>query len=141
MYRSNLSFPTLRFKKTSGEIKTAILARVKVLQERQEKLRTEVGEICKRWDLPPAEVYDAGDDEDAINTYSTKMSSNIDNGRQMNKGIVLQLQNDTRRLRDLGREHADRIKTLEELNRVSMNLGVDSREFDLTFDELATLGF
>lgn len=142
MYRPHLSFPTLRFKKTSGEIKTSILVRVKTLQERQEALRKEVSEICSRWDLPADEVYAAGNDEEAIATYSTKMSNSLEApGRQMTKGIVLKLQEDTRKLRELGREHATRIETLQELERVRANIGDDSRVFDLTFEELANLGF
>lgn len=144
MHHSSLRFNSLRFKKTGKQIAEALAARVLVLKGKQEKLREEVELICKRRELDAAEVYAAGSNEAAISTYSNKMSSNFESivRATIPKSVIEALQSDIDRLQTLGRKHAQRTDVLTDLERVRKNVAEDpSREHDLAFDELATLGF
>ena len=147
MHYSQLSLPSLRFLKTVAEIQVALQNRMTHLAERQTTLRNEVSEICSRWELPPEEVYAAGNDEQAVNAYTAKISNSLasDNSlvpaRQLNRGLIERMTADTNRLAVLGRKHATRVAVLADLDRIARNLGDSGRQFDLSFTELATLGF
>lgn len=137
-HQNLLSVPTLRFAKTANQIREALLKRIDKQTEKQMKLRMEVEEICKRRELDAEEVYAAGNNEAAIATYSTKMSSSY---TQAPRSIIEALQKDIERLSELGRQHASRVNGIAELQRVADNFEDGARVFDLTYSELATLGF
>lgn len=133
----NNPFENLRFKKDGGAIKSAIEKRrdavLKVLGEDQNR----IAEICKRRQMDVEEVLAAGDDEEAVNTYTAKAFSNV----PARSNIVIQeLQNDLNLVRTLVRGTQNLIALKEKLETISNNVERE-RSFDLSFEELRALGF
>lgn len=137
---SKLLLPTLRFKKTAAQISASVTTLINDLRKQQAEASEAIMEICKRRDISPDEVYTAGDDEEAINTYSNRtLSSNAT--PHTHRAILDALQKDLDKLRDLGRAHARYNDAITHLERVAVNFEAPTREFDLTLDELQQLGF
>lgn len=135
---NQLTLPSLRFLKTSKQIQLALAGRIAESETKRQALRSQIEAICKVREIPPEEIYEAGDDEEAISTYSMKMSGSY---KQAPRSIVEALQADIETLARLGREHAKRLNGIAELSRVAVNFENPDRTFDLSYLELATLGF
>ena len=144
MHYAQLSFPTLRFSKTAGEIKAALKDRITKVEAKREVAEKEIADLCTKWELSPDEVYSAGADEAAISTYSGKMAGTMavmTHGKKPNMTLLQQAQAEMDRIPELGRERARLILVVEDMNRVVNNLTDNSRIFDLPYAELASLGF
>lgn len=126
------------FKKTGSDIKQSIDGVVKLLEEKISSAKTSIEEICKRRELDPSEVIEAGTDENAVQTYSTKAETSM--GRQSSNNVIRELQNDLFSLR----RHAATIESLkndiDSLQRTQKNIEPE-REFDLSYQELVEFGF
>lgn len=131
------SFPSLTFKKTGEEIRSAISARIGKNGDLTAAASRTIGEICKRREVKVEDVIDddPGLREQKLSTYAENAS-----GRLAAKTALEALQADIEQLRReswvidrVRRENAD-------LARVHNNIETD-RRFDLTFFELESLGF
>lgn len=128
----------LLFKKTGLDIKESINGVVKLLEEKAEKAKTSIEEICKKRELDPKEVIEAGTDENAVRTYSTKAETSLGGGRA--NSLIRELQDDLFALR----QHAAAIESykndIDSLRRTQKNIE-PGREFDLSYQELVEFGF
>lgn len=126
------------FKKTGLEIKQSIEEVVKLLEEKSAKAKTDIEEICKRRELDPNEVIEAGTNENAVQTYSTKAETSMGGGRT--NSLIRELQNDLFALR----QHAAAIESykndIDSLRRTQKNIEPE-RAFDLSYQELVEFGF
>ena len=78
----------LKFNKTGKEIKIALEARKAELTKEDEDIVKEIEEIAKRRELDPAEVIKAADNEQLIESYSTKaLNAVVGSARHMPGGI------------------------------------------------------
>lgn len=132
----NMSCESLHFKKQGGEIREAIKLRSSKLAVEAEGLQKAIGVLCKARDLDMVEVLAAGDDEQAVGTYSNKAFNNAPKTNLVLKALQEDLNTIRRQVRELQVVKG----TNEALQLVADNIEV-GRDFDLTFDELRTLGF
>lgn len=129
---------SILFKKTGMEIKQSIEGVVKLLEGKSVLAKASIEEICKRRELDPLEVIEAGTDANAVQTYSTKAETSM--GRQSSNGLIRELQNDLFALR----QHAAAIESykndIDSLRRTQKNIEPE-RAFDLSYQELVEFGF
>ena len=136
--RQNQYGTSLHFKKKGADIKETINNVTKNFMECIEKNKAEIATICKRREIDPKEVIDAGSDENAVQTYSTKMEAGLGNNKT--NSLIRELQDDITTLK----VNASNIESFEQdiasLERIQKNIE-PAREFDLSYNELVEFGF
>lgn len=140
---TDMHFENIKFTKTGQEIVTSLNKKIEGLQKRGEEFQKKIGEVCKARELDPAEVIEAGEDQEKVASYSNKMSNSVGAGSYQNvpKSIIESLQADINNLRVWGSKMA-RIKTeVTDCERVKNNINGSGVKFELSYDELVTLGF
>jgi len=128
----------LKFIKTGEQISKSIEGVVTKLITRSEEAKVSVQEICKRRELDPKEVIEAGTDETAVGTYSMKAETSM--GKNTSNTLIRELQEDLTHLRRYGMVIESYKQDVENLQRIQKNIE-PKREFDLSFDELTNFGF
>lgn len=132
------SFNTeVTFQKTGKEIKESINGVVAKLMTRTEKVKADIADICKKRELDPKEVIEAGSDEMAVETYSNKATNSLP---QKSNALIRELQEDLQNLRRFGLMVESYTGDVESLQRIQKNIQ-DDRPFDLNFQELTNFGF
>lgn len=131
-----LRVPNLKFEKSGDEIRMAIDSRITELTNDNANDVEEVKKIAKDRGVETEEVLAAGDDESLVQAYSTKAMNNAPRAST----LVRQLEEDLMKMRRYAANVATRNVMLGELARVKKNIQ-STRKFDLSFDEICTLGF
>lgn len=140
----------LKFNKTGKEIKIALEARKAELTKEDEDIVKEIEEIAKRRELDPAEVIKAADNEQLIESYSTKaLNAVVGSARHMPGGnmafnvpktFVEALQMDVERLKELGRSHGRVWRQLRHIDIIQKHVEPE-KSFELSYQVLLLLGF
>lgn len=128
----------LKFIKTGEQISKSIESVVTKLITRSEEAKAAIADICKRREIDPKEVIDAGADEVAISNYSSKAETSM--GKNTSNTLIRELQEDLTHLRRYGMVIESYRQDVENLQRIQKNIE-SKREFDLSFDELTNFGF
>ena len=128
----------VKFSKKGQDIGKSIDGVVAKLITRSEEAKASIADICKRREIDPKEVIEAGSDEVAVNSYSMKAETNL--GRSTSNTLIRELQEDLTHLRRYGMMVESYRQDIENLQRIQKNIE-PSREFDLSFDELTNFGF
>lgn len=128
----------LLFKKTGEEIGKSLEGVVKKLSTKLEETKVSIAEICKRREIDPKEVIEAGSDEVAVNTYSMKAETSL--GRGTSNTLIRELQEDLQNLRRYGMMVESYTTDITSYQRIQKHIE-PKREFDLSFNELTNFGF
>jgi hypothetical protein len=128
----------IEFTKTGGEISKSIEGVLLTLNTKLEKCKSDIAEICKRREIDPKEVIEAGSDEQAVGTYSMKAETNM--GPRHSNALVRELQEDLTNLRRFGMMVESYNGDISSLQRIQKNIDEDAN-FKLSFDELTNFGF
>lgn len=128
----------LLFSKTGKEIKESIEGTMKARFTKIEELKAKVADICKKRELDPKEVIEAGTDEIAVQTYSLKAETSMGPSRANN--LIRELQEDLQALRINASIIESENHEIASLQRVQKNIELD-RKFDLTYNDLVEFGF
>lgn len=128
----------IEFTKTGEEISKSIGEVVKDLAARSEKVKADIAEICKRREIDPKEVIEAGSDEQAVGTYSLKAETSL--GRNSPQTLVRELQEDLTNLRRFGMMVESYSGDIVSLQRIQKNIDPKG-SFKLSFGELTNFGF
>lgn len=128
----------LLFSKTGKEIKESIESTLKGRFSEIEELKAKVAVICKNRELDPKEVIEAGSDEVAVQTYSTKAETSMGGSRAGN--LIRELQADLQALRIYASTIEMEKATIESLQRIQKNIELE-RKFDLSYNDLVEFGF
>ncbi len=125
----------IRYKKTGEEIKNSLATRIYQLKVSIEDSKAEVSRICKLREIDAKEVFAAGINEDAVETYSTRATSHI-----VARGALEELQRDLSaiRTRMFGIHTAQ--ESIEYFERIIRNIEPE-RSFDLPYSRLVEFGF
>lgn len=128
----------IEFTKTGAQIFDSIGGVVRDLNTRLEKIKADIVEICKRREIDPKEVIEAGTDEAAVGTYSLKAETNM--GRGTSQALIRELQDDLTNLRRYGMMVEAYTGDIASLVRVQSNIDPKAT-FQLSFTELTNFGF
>lgn len=128
----------LLFKKTGEDISKSLDGVVKKLNVKLEEVKANIAEICKRREIDPKEVIEAGSDEVAVNTYSMKAETSL--GRGSPNTLIRELQEDLQNLRRYGMFVESMNTDITSFQRIQKNIE-PKREFDLSYAELTNFGF
>jgi len=128
----------LLFSKTGKEIKESVEGTMKARFAKIEELKAKVAVICKNRELDPKEVIEAGSDEVAVQTYSTKAETSMGGSRANN--LIRELQADLQALRIYASTIEMEKGTIETLQRIQKNIELE-RKFDLSYNDLVEFGF
>ena len=135
------SHEELTFAKKGIAIIESLESKITELGDKAAEAKKRITEICKRREIDPKEVIEAGSDEKAISTYSTKMESNLPAvGRMHTNAVVRELQEDMANLRIYGAEIEENYSVIADLRRIQRNIE-PTREFQLSFETLTRFGF
>ena len=141
----DMHLANVEFNKTGKDIITSLNKKVEGLIAKSEEVKEKIAVICKKRELDPKEVLDAGEDAEKVASYSNKMSNSVSNNGNFSdvpQNIVQSLQQDINNLRVFGSKVA-RLKTeITDCERVKNNLASQAEQtFKLSYDELVQLGF
>ena len=129
----------IEFLKSGEEISKSIDGVLKTLNERLEKCKADIAEICKRREIDPKEVIEAGSDEVAVGSYSMKAETSM-GGRGATNALVRELQDDLTHLRRFGMMVESYNGDIINLQRIQKNIDPKA-SFKLSFSELTNFGF
>ena len=133
------SFHTeIEFTKTGEEISKSIDGVLSKLNTKLEQSKADIAEICKRREIDPKEVIEAGSDETAIGTYSMKAETSM--GARHSNALVRELQEDLTNLRRYGMMVESYNGDIISLQRIQKNIDPKG-SFQLSFSELTNFGF
>jgi hypothetical protein len=125
------------FNKTGKQIAESITGVLDLNRITIEELKADIAEVCKRRDIDPKEVIEAGSDEVAVEAYSMKASNN---SPARTNTLVMELQRDLTDLRMHGMHIESITQSNKALERVQKHIEKE-RVFDLSYSELTEFGF
>lgn len=128
----------IEFTKSGEEISKSIDGVLSKLNTKLEQCKADIAEICKRREIDPKEVIEAGSDENAIGTYSMKAETSM--GARHSNALVRELQEDLTNLRRFGMMVESYNGDISALLRIQKNIDPKAN-FKLSFSELTNFGF
>jgi len=135
------SHEEITFTKKGIAIIESLESEITKLGDKAAEAKKRITEICKRREIDPKEVIEAGSDEKAINTYSKKLESILpDTGRPHTSAAVRELQEDMNHLRTYAAEVEENYSVIADLRRIQRNIE-PTREFQISFETLTRFGF
>ena len=132
----SMSGVSLKFSKPGSAIRASVATVITDINKGIDEKVTTLTQICKRREVDPKEVIEAGSDATRIENYSSRA---LTNAPQANS-LLRELEKDLNMIKSLGISISMDKDEIESLSRISNNIELD-RKFDLSYDELVQFGF